>query len=140
MWRHAQPCVFLNNSGKIRRRRQYKANVSYVRGFLGVKMDIAHLHFLVAEGNAGIRKSVVDMLTQQGATQITEVPDGHTALRCFQDNFTPTVNVAIIDVSLPGMDGLELIRSLAAMNCRARVIIVGSLTNSLLFSIETMAQ
>ena len=103
-------------------------------------MDIAHLHFLVAEGDAGIRKSVVDMLAHQGATQITEVPDGHTALRCFQDSFTPTVNLAIIDVSLPGMDGLELIRSLAGMNCRARVVIVGALSKSLLFSIETMAQ
>ncbi len=103
-------------------------------------MDIAHLHFLVAEGDPGLRKSLVDMLGGLGATQITEVPDGHTALRCFQDTFTPTVNVAIIDIALPGMDGLELIRSLAAMNCRARVIIVGALDNNLLFSVETMAQ
>jgi EAL domain-containing protein (putative c-di-GMP-specific phosphodiesterase class I)/ActR/RegA family two-component response regulator len=103
-------------------------------------MDIAHLHFLVAEGDSSQRLSLVDMLGQLGASQITEVPDGHTALRCFQDSFTPTVNVAIIDLALPGMDGLELIRNLAALNCCARVIVVAAQASSLLFSVETMAQ
>jgi EAL domain-containing protein (putative c-di-GMP-specific phosphodiesterase class I)/ActR/RegA family two-component response regulator len=102
-------------------------------------MDIAHLHFLVAEGDPAQRLSLVDMLGQLGASQITDIPDGHTALRCFQDSFTPTVNVAIIDLALPGMDGLELIRNLATLNCRTRVIVTGAQTSSLLFSVETMA-
>lgn len=103
-------------------------------------MDIAHLHFLVAEADPSQRLTLVDMLGHLGATQVTEVPDGHTALRCFQDSFTPTVNVAIIDLALPGMDGLELIRTLAAMKCRARLIVVGAQSNNLMFSVETMAQ
>jgi EAL domain-containing protein (putative c-di-GMP-specific phosphodiesterase class I)/ActR/RegA family two-component response regulator len=103
-------------------------------------MDIAHLHFLVAEADTGQRQTMVDMLGQLGASQVTEVPDGHTALRCFQDSFTPTVNVAVIDLALPGMDGLELIRTLAAMNCRARLIVVGAAASTLMFSVETMAQ
>ncbi|MES2317196.1 MAG: EAL domain-containing response regulator [Pseudomonadota bacterium] len=103
-------------------------------------MDIAHLHFLVAEGDARLRNALCDVLGKLGATQITEVPDGHTALRCFQDTYTPSVNIAIIDITLAGLDGLELIRSLAAMNCRARVIIIGALDNNLLFTVETMAQ
>ena len=103
-------------------------------------MDIAHLHFLVAEADPSQRASLVEMLGQLGASQVTEVPDGHTALRCFQDSFTPTVNVAIIDIALPGMDGLELIRTLAGMKCRARLIVVGSQPANLMFSVETMAQ
>jgi len=103
-------------------------------------MDIAHLHFLVAEASSAQRLTLVDMLGRLGATQVTEVPDGHTALRCFQNTITPTVNVAIIDLALPGMDGLELIRTLAAMNCRARLIVVGAQAGSLMFSVETMAQ
>jgi EAL domain-containing protein (putative c-di-GMP-specific phosphodiesterase class I) len=103
-------------------------------------MDIAHLHFLVAEDDVTQRHTLVEMLGHLGASQITEVPDGHTALRCFQDSFTPTVNVAIIDLDLPGMDALELIRSLASMNCRVRVIVIGAHTSNLLFSVETMAQ
>lgn len=103
-------------------------------------MDIAHLHFLVAEADPSQRASLVEMLAQLGASQVTEVPDGHTALRCFQDSFTPTVNVAIIDLALPGMDGLELIRTLAGMQCRARLIVVGAQPAGLMFSVETMAQ
>lgn len=103
-------------------------------------MDIAYLHFLIAESDPAQRHMLVDMLGQLGASQITEVPDGHTALRCFQDSFTPAVNVAIIDLDLPGMDGIELIRTLAQQNCRARVIIVGKQSRNLLFSVETMAQ
>ena len=103
-------------------------------------MDIAHWHFLVAEGDPGTRRSLCDMLGQLGAARVTEVPDGHAALRCFQEPFTPAVNIAIVDIALAGMDALELIRSLAAMHCRAGVIIVGALHNNLLFSIETMAQ
>lgn len=103
-------------------------------------MDIGHLHFLVAEGDVRVRKALCDALRQLGSARITEVPDGHMALRCFQYSFTPAVDIAIVDMALAGMDGLELLRSLAAMNCRARVIIVAQLSNNLLFSIETMAQ
>ncbi|MES2015437.1 MAG: EAL domain-containing response regulator [Pseudomonadota bacterium] len=103
-------------------------------------MDIAHLHFLVAEGDTRLRKTWCDVLGNLGAIRITEVSDGHAALRCFQDTYAPTVNIAIIDIDLSGMDGLELIRNLAAMNCRARVIIIGALENNLLFTVETMAQ
>ena len=103
-------------------------------------MDIAHLHFLVAEADARLRASLCDTLGSLGATQITEVPDGHAAMRCFQDTYAPAVNIAIVDIALPGKDGLELIRHLAASNCRARVIMGGALENNLLFTIETMAQ
>lgn len=103
-------------------------------------MDIAHLHFLVAEGDTRVRKVLCDTLATLGATQMTEVSDGNSALKCFHDTFAPPVNIAIVDVALAGMDGLELIRNLAAMNCRARVIITGQLESTLLFSIETMAQ
>jgi EAL domain-containing protein (putative c-di-GMP-specific phosphodiesterase class I)/ActR/RegA family two-component response regulator len=103
-------------------------------------MDIAHLHFLVAEADSALRLSLVDMLGHLGASQVTEVADGHSALNCFDDTFTPGVDVAIIDLALPGMDGLELIRNLAALNCRARVIVVGAQASNLLFSVETMAQ
>ncbi len=103
-------------------------------------MNNAHLHFLVAEGDADLRASLCDMLTGLGASQITQVADGHSALRCFQDTYSPPIHIAIVDITIPGLDGIELIRSLAEMNCRARVIVVGSLEKNLLFTIETMAQ
>lgn len=102
-------------------------------------MDIGQLHFLIAEGDDAQRRVIIDILHRSGALQITEAPDGHTALRYISGKFQPAVNVAIIDMSLPGMDALELIRRMGEVQSRAAVIIFGSQTSSVLFSIESMA-
>jgi EAL domain-containing protein (putative c-di-GMP-specific phosphodiesterase class I) len=103
-------------------------------------MDIAHLHFLVAEADTTQRRALVELLGQLGASRVTDVPDGPMALRSLQAGFAPSVNIAIIDLALPGMDGLELIRSLAAAGSDARLIVVGAQPANLLFSVETLAQ
>ena len=103
-------------------------------------MDIAHLHFLVAEADKDQRAAMAEMLGRLGATRITEVPDGHMALRAFQAGFTPRVHIAIIDLDLPGMDGLELIRNLATLESDVKLIVTGAQPANLLFSVETLAQ
>lgn len=103
-------------------------------------MDIAHLHFLVAQADAAQRTALLDMLGHLGASRITDVPDGDSALRFFQGGFTPAADVAIIDLDLPGMDGLELIRNLSQIECHTRLIVIGAQPANLMFSIETLAQ
>jgi EAL domain-containing protein (putative c-di-GMP-specific phosphodiesterase class I)/CheY-like chemotaxis protein len=103
-------------------------------------MDIAHLHFLVAEADTAQRGALVELLRGLGATRVTDVPDGHMALRCFQSGFAPVVQVAVIDLALPGMDGLELIRKLATLDTGARLIVTGAQPHDVLFSVETLAQ
>jgi EAL domain-containing protein (putative c-di-GMP-specific phosphodiesterase class I)/CheY-like chemotaxis protein len=103
-------------------------------------MDIAHLHFLVAEADTTQRMALVDMLGGIGASRVTDVPDGPTALRAFQAGFEPNVDVAVIDLALPGMDGLELIRNLASLDCGVRLIVTGAQQPNLMFSVETLAQ
>lgn len=102
-------------------------------------MDIAQLHFLVAEGDQGQRRALADILVHVGVGKISQAPDGHTALRCFSAVIVPPVDIAIIDLGLPGMDALELIRHLGEARCKAGVIIVGAQSNAVLFSVETMA-
>jgi EAL domain-containing protein (putative c-di-GMP-specific phosphodiesterase class I)/CheY-like chemotaxis protein len=103
-------------------------------------MDIAHLHFLVAEADTAERVATAVMLGHLGAVQITQAPDGHSALRYFQDGFTPPIDIAVIDLALAGMDGIELIRQLAQLKCQARLIVTGAQSGSMMFSIETLAQ
>ncbi|MES2259206.1 MAG: EAL domain-containing response regulator [Pseudomonadota bacterium] len=103
-------------------------------------MDIAQLQFLVAEGEPGQRQALVDMLARLGAARVDVAPDGHTALRHLSTGFIPATNVAIIDLALPGMDGLELIRRLAEAQCPAAIIVLGAQKADVLFSVETMAQ
>jgi EAL domain-containing protein (putative c-di-GMP-specific phosphodiesterase class I)/ActR/RegA family two-component response regulator len=103
-------------------------------------MEIAHLHFLVAEADTAQRSALVAMLGELGATRVTDVPDGHMALRCFQDSVGMAVHVAVVDLALPGMDGLELIRKLASLERGARLIVTGAQPHDVLFSVETLAQ
>ena len=102
-------------------------------------MENRQLHFLVAEGEMAQRQALADILVHLGAGRITQVPDGHTALRHFDDGINPAVDVGIIDLALPGMDGLELIRRLSEARCRAGIVIIGAQSNAVLFSVETMA-
>jgi len=102
-------------------------------------MDIAHLHFLVADSDAADRRALADMLTQLGATRITQAPDGETALRLFREICDPGIDIAIIDLALTGRDGLELIRAAAALPASPRLVVTGRYDSNLLFSVETMA-
>ena len=59
--------------------------------------------------------------------------------RCLGLRYQPAVNVIILDLQVPGTDALEVIRRMGDVQTRAGLIIFGSQTNSVLFSIESMA-
>jgi EAL domain-containing protein (putative c-di-GMP-specific phosphodiesterase class I)/CheY-like chemotaxis protein len=102
--------------------------------------QVQHLHFLVAESEPVQRRALIDALGQAGATRVTDVPDGPAALRTLQAGFAPKVDVAVVDLALGGMDGLELLRALAGLQSGVRLIVVGNQPASVLFSVETLAQ
>lgn len=103
-------------------------------------MEIASMHFLVAEGEPVQRELLVGMLRHLGAQHITTASDGLSALRLLEIGLTPPVNIALMDLSLPGMDGLEVIRRLAQVDCRVGIIVIGAHSADVLFSVETMAE
>jgi EAL domain-containing protein (putative c-di-GMP-specific phosphodiesterase class I)/ActR/RegA family two-component response regulator len=105
-----------------------------------MQLALQNLHFLVAEAEPVQRRALIEALGQLGATRVTDVPDGATALRTLQASFTPKVDVAIVDLALGGMDGLELLRAIAALKSTVRLIVVGAQPASVLFSVETLAQ
>jgi EAL domain-containing protein (putative c-di-GMP-specific phosphodiesterase class I)/CheY-like chemotaxis protein len=101
-------------------------------------MDIAQLQFLVAEAEPVQRELLAGLLRSLGAQHIHTVPDGHAALLAVR-GAAPPIDIAVLDLALPGMDGLELIRHLAEEKCRAGLIVVGAQSGDILFSVETMA-
>ncbi|KQZ32745.1 EAL domain-containing protein [Duganella sp. Root1480D1] len=103
-------------------------------------MEIANLHFLVAEGEPVQRELLVGMLRHLGAQHVTPASDGLGALRLLEIGLIPPANIAVMDLALPGMDGLEVIRRLAEIDCRAGIIILASESADVLFSVETMAE
>jgi len=102
-------------------------------------MQITDLRFLVAEDDDFQRRWLTIMLTNLGAKSITEAADGHAALKVLQDRNTP-IDISVIDLNMPGMDGIELIRHIAKENHPGSIILASALDRSLLFSVETMSK
>ncbi|MGZ3237483.1 MAG: EAL domain-containing response regulator [Burkholderiaceae bacterium] len=102
-------------------------------------MNISDLHFLVAEDNEFQRRWLVVMLTNLGANHIVEAEDGLTALSILHDS-SQSINICFIDLNMPGMDGLELIRHMAKEDNPPSIILASALDPSLVFSVETMSK
>lgn len=103
-------------------------------------MEIASMHFLIAEGEPVQRELLVGMLRHLGAQHVTTASDGLSALRLLEIGLKPPVNIALMDLSLPGMDGLEVIRRLAEIDSQVGIIVLGAQSADVLFSVETMAE
>jgi EAL domain-containing protein (putative c-di-GMP-specific phosphodiesterase class I)/CheY-like chemotaxis protein len=102
-------------------------------------MDIAHLHFLVADGDAAQRQALIETLGRLGATRISVAADGDAALRQIATPAGPAIDIALIDLGLSGRDGLALIRDITLLNAGTRAIVTASCHASLLFSVESLA-
>jgi EAL domain-containing protein (putative c-di-GMP-specific phosphodiesterase class I)/CheY-like chemotaxis protein len=102
-------------------------------------MDIAHLHFLIADADSDQRRELNALLGQLGAGHLSELADGHEVLRCLQEPGAAPIDIAIVDLSLPGLDGLALIRHLSQGHCASQVIIIGAQERGLLFAVESTA-
>ncbi len=102
-------------------------------------MNISDLHFLVAEDNEFQRRWLVVMLTNLGANHIVEAEDGHSALAILHDP-SQSIDICFVDLNMPGMDGMELIRHMAKEDNPASIILASALDPSLVFSVETMSK
>lgn len=102
-------------------------------------MSIAYRNFLVVEDDDFQRRWLVVMLANLGAKNITEVVDGIEALKILLDK-SRQIDVCFIDLHMPGMDGMELIRLLAKENHQTSIVLASAMDPSLLFSVETMAR
>ncbi len=65
---------------------------------------------LVVDDSAITRRILVNSLRTIGFTQIVEANDGKSALELF----TPDIDIVLTDWNMPGMAGVELVRSLRA--------------------------
>ena len=101
-------------------------------------MKIEDMHFLIALDDPLHRDFLHSTLTRFGATQITEVMDGPSALRFFQ-NPLQKIDIALIDLHTAGIDGMELIRHMAKIATNTAVIMSGAIDSSLEFSVSTLS-
>jgi EAL domain-containing protein (putative c-di-GMP-specific phosphodiesterase class I)/CheY-like chemotaxis protein len=101
--------------------------------------DIADLHFLIAEDDEFQRRWLAVMLGKLGAQHIAEAENGRVALDLLHRQ-TPPIDICFIDLNMPDMDGIELVRHLANGDHPAAIVLTSALGPSLLFSVETMSK
>lgn len=102
-------------------------------------MPLADLTYLVVEDNEFQRRWLVAMLSNLGATRIIEADDGLTGLAILQDP-QANIDICFIDLNMPGMDGMELIRHMARSANPVSIVLSSALDPSLVFSVESMSQ
>ncbi|MEV7180310.1 response regulator [Kitasatospora sp. NPDC093679] len=88
---------------------------------------------LVADDDADIRDLVAYKLTQSGH-QVIVVDDGLTALKAVRER---TVDLALLDIRMPGMSGLDVCRELRAAPETERLPVILLTARSQEFDVET---
>jgi two-component system, OmpR family, KDP operon response regulator KdpE len=84
-------------------------------------MSAAPVRVLIVDDEPPIRKLLRMGLTAQGY-HVLEAPDGATAL----DLIAEKPDLVILDLGLPDMEGLDLLRSIRAQNDRVPIVVLSS--------------
>jgi len=80
------------------------------------------LHILIVDDHAIVREGMVRILERTGERwAVAEASTGHQALELMQRQ---PVDLAIVDLSMPGISGLDLIRRIHADFGRVRVLVL----------------
>lgn len=79
---------------------------------------------LVTDDSDFMRMMLEDILTRQGHT-ILQAKDGQECLDMLQDE---TVDVCVLDIGMPGMDGIEVLHKIKEKNPALKVIMLSALS------------
>jgi two-component system, NarL family, response regulator len=80
------------------------------------------IRILVADDHAVVRGGVVAILGQQpDMTVVGEAADGQTALVLYAEH---RPDVTMVDLRMPGLDGVGVIERIRALNAEARIVIL----------------
>ena len=107
---------------------------------VGEAMETNALHILVVEDDDFQRRMVANMLRSLGVTSIRDAGNGQQALRMIRKESEPPMDIAICDLDMPEMDGLEFLRYLGQGNHSVAIILVSALGSKLLASAGKMAK
>jgi CheY-like chemotaxis protein len=102
-------------------------------------LDIASLSFLVVDDEAFIQKLAVRVLGTLGATNVDTVGDGVEAL-AYLDSNDAEPDIMLVDLNMPIMGGVELLRKLAERNYTGAIILASGADAETLAVAEGMAK
>jgi len=102
-------------------------------------MAFAKLSVMVVEDHGFQRRMALRLLAELGVSRVYEAVDGHEALAALRA--LPEIpDIVVVDLDLPGMDGIELIGHLAQAKLARAVVVASALDAALLNTVQTMAR
>lgn len=84
-------------------------------------MHTVRIRCVVADDHAALRAVLIDLLRAGGVDVVATAADGHETVACIEE-LRPAV--ALVDVRMPGLSGVEVARRVAADGGPTRVILV----------------
>lgn len=104
-----------------------------------IKRDTDQLVALVAEDSTSIREVMCEMLRLQGVSRVIEAADGEQAL-CRVRESGADIDLMFCDLAMPGIDGIDVLRSIALAYPHIAVVVFSGLDARLLRSVADMAE
>ena len=102
-------------------------------------MALNDLQVMVVEDHGFQRRIAVRLLAELGLKQVLEGADGLHALEILRQQPVPP-DVVLVDLDMPGMDGIECISHIAHEHLARSVVVVSALDPALLNTVQTMAR
>ena len=102
-------------------------------------MSLADLRVMVVEDHGFQRRMALRMLEELGIHGALEAADGQSALDLLQRAGQPR-DVVLVDLDMPGMDGVEFIGHVAQSRLARGIALVSALDPALLNTVQTMAR
>ena len=100
--------------------------------------DIRELSFIVVEDNEFQRSISIKILEAMGSPLVLGAEDGQDALEKLVACEKP-VDIAVSDLDMPGMDGVEFIRHLSCQGLCEAVVIASGMDEALVRTVEELA-
>jgi EAL domain-containing protein (putative c-di-GMP-specific phosphodiesterase class I)/FixJ family two-component response regulator len=102
-------------------------------------MSLSELRVMVVEDHGFQRRMALRLLDEAGVGQVIEAADGQSALELLQRLPQPP-DVVLVDLDMPGMDGVEFIAHVAQHRLARGIALVSALEPALLNTVQSMAR
>lgn len=100
------------------------------------RMDLTAL---IVDDSRTVRELLAAMLEAHGVTRVVQAEDGVSAFRALEKLDQP-IDLLFCDLAMPGVDGVETLRGLAARHIEAGVVLLSGLDPKLMATVADMAE